>query len=198
MPGQVTDILQATPSSERRPILVPVDFSSCSEAALLFAAHFAGCAQAPLLVLHVVHEPRQDPGFYRRAAAGHSGLMRPLEDVAGDMLVDFMAEVGRHESTRGTLAAADTRLVSGLPARRIQEVALREDAALIVMGSHGRTGLSRLAVGSVAAEVARHSPVPVTVVKGPGPQPGRMPAEVIGSHEWWTRRAPLRAVNTAE
>ncbi len=198
MPGQVTDISQQTPSSERRPILVPVDFSSCSEAALLFAAHFAGCAQVPLLVLHVVHEPRQDPGFYRRGGAGHSGLMRPLEDVARDMLADFMAEAGRHEAIRTALAGAGTRLVSGLPARRIQEVALREDAALIVMGSHGRTGLSRLAVGSVAAEVARHSPVPVTVVKGPGPQPGRMPAEVIGSHEWWTRRVPLHAVNTAE
>ncbi len=197
MPGQVTDISQQTPSSERRAILVPVDFSSCSEAALLFAAHFAGCARAPLLVLHVVHEPRQDPGFYRRGPRG-STLMRPLEDVAHDMLADFMAEVGRHDSAREALAGAGTRLVSGLPARRIQEVALHEDAALIVVGSHGRTGLSRLTVGSVAAEVAQHSPVPVTVVKGPGPQPGQLPVEVIGSREWWTRRVPLHAVNRAE
>jgi nucleotide-binding universal stress UspA family protein len=197
MPGQVTDISKQTPLSERRPILVPVDFSSCSEAALLFAAHFAGCAQAPLLVLHVVHEPRQDPGFYRRGRV-NSTLGRPLEDVARDMLADFMAEVGRHDSIRTALAGADTRLVSGLPARRIQEVALREDAALIVMGSHGRTGLSRLTVGSVAAEVARHSSIPVTVVKGPDPQTGRLPAEVIGSQEWWTRRAALQVVNIAE
>jgi nucleotide-binding universal stress UspA family protein len=197
MPGQVTDISKQPPLSERRPILVPVDFSSCSEAALLFAAHFAGCAQAPLLVLHVVHEPRQDPGFYRRRRV-NSTLMRPLEDVARDMLADFMAEAGRHDSIRAALADAGTRLVSGLPARRIQEVALHEDAALIVMGSHGRTGLSRLTVGSVAAEVARHSPVPVTVVKGPGPRPSRLPVEVIGSREWWTRRAPLHVVNTAE
>jgi nucleotide-binding universal stress UspA family protein len=188
---------QQTPLSERRPILVPVDFSSCSEAALLFAAHFAGCAQAPLLVLHVVHEPRHDPGFYRRGH-GHSALMRPLVDVARDMLVDFMADVGRHDSMRAALDGAGTRLVSGLPARRIQEIALHEDAALIVMGSHGRTGLSRLTVGSVAAEVARHSPVPVTVVKGPGPQSSRLPLEVIGSQEWWTRRAPLHVVNGAE
>ena len=197
MTGQVTDTSKQPPLSERRPILVPVDFSSCSEAALLFAAHFAGCAQAPLLVLHVVHEPRQDPGFYRRGRV-HSTLMRPLEDVARDMLTDFMAEVGRHDAIRTALSGADTRLVSGLPARRIREVALREDAALIVMGSHGRTGLSRLTVGSVAAEVARHSPVPVTVVKGPGPQPSRLPAEVIGSQEWWTRRAPLQVVSIGE
>jgi len=197
MPGQVTDSSKQTPRPERRPILVPVDFSSCSEAALLFAAHFAGCAQAPLVVLHVVHEPRHDPGFYRRGHAD-STLMRPLEDVARDMLADFMAELDRHDSIRAALAGAGTRLVSGLPARRIQEVALREDAALIVMGSHGRTGLSRLTVGSVAAEVAQHSPVPVTVVKGPGPQPSQQPVEVIGSPEWWTRRAPLHLVRTAE
>ena len=197
MPGQVSDMSQQTSSSERRPILVPVDFSSCSEAALLFAAHFAGCAQAPLLVLHVVHAPRHDPGFYRRGHA-NSPLLRPLEDVARDMLADFINEVGRHDSIRETLAAAGTRLVSGLPARRIQEVALHEDAALIVMGSHGRTGLSRLTVGSVAAEVARHSPIPVTVVKGPAPQRSRLPVEVIGSQEWWTRRAALQVVNIGE
>ena len=198
MAGKITDISTHEPRSERRPILVPVDFSSCSEAALLFAAHFAGCAQAPLLVLHVVHEPRNEPGFYRRRRHPDAALTRPLEDVARDMLGDFMAELGSHDSAREALASARTQLVSGLPARRIQEVALREDAALIVMGSHGRTGLSRLAVGSVAAEVAQHSPVPVTVVKGPGAQRSQLPVEVIGSHEWWTRRVPLHAVNTAD
>jgi nucleotide-binding universal stress UspA family protein len=177
---------------------VPVDFSSCSEAALLFAAHFAACARAPLLVLHVVHEAGNQPGFYPRARYSHAGLTRPLEDVARDMLVDFMAEMGRYDGVRETLASARTRLVSGVPARRIQEVALGEDAALIVMGSHGRSALSRLVVGSVAAEVAQHSPVPVTVVKGPGAQRSQLPFEVIGSREWWTRHAPPRALDAAE
>jgi len=194
MSGQISDSSPTISRPERRPILVPVDFSSCSEAAVLFAAHFAGCAQAPLLVLHVVHEPRQDPGFYRRGRQGDTGFVRPLEDVAGDMLADFMSELQVHEALHEVLAGARTRLVSGLPARRIQEVALGEDAALIVMGSHGRSGLSRLTVGSVAVEVARHSLVPVTVVKGPAARPGRLPVEVIGSREWWTRRAPLQAV----
>jgi len=198
MPGQITDISKREPLSERRPILVPVDFSSCSEAALLFAAHFAGCAQAPLLVLHVVHEPGNEPGFYQRARHSSAALIRPLEDVARDMLADFMAELGRHDSVREALGSARTRLVSGLPAQRIQEVALREDAALIVMGSHGRSALSRLAVGSVAAEVAQHSPVPVTVVKGVAALGGQLPVEVMGSPEWWNRRVPLGAVDTAE
>lgn len=198
MPRQLTDINGKEPPSERRPILVPVDFSSCSESALLFAAHLAGCARAPLLVLHVVHEPGNEPGFYQRGGRSGSALSRPLETIARDMLADFIADLGRYDSAREVLASAATRLVTGLPAQRIQEVALREDAALIVMGSHGRTALSRLAVGSVAAEVAQHSPVPVTVVKAPAGQRRQPPLEVIGSREWWTRRTPLRVVDAAE
>jgi nucleotide-binding universal stress UspA family protein len=195
----VNDISGHEHSEQSRPILVPVDFYSCSEAALLFAAHLSRCAQAPLLILHVVHEAGNEPGFYRSGRHPGSALMRPLEDIARDMLSDFVAELSRqHDSAREALAFARTRLVSGLPARRIQEVALHEDAALIVMGSHGRTALSRLAVGSVAAEVAQHSPVPVTVVKGPGVQRGRRPVAAIGSREWWTRRVPLRVVAGAE
>jgi hypothetical protein len=101
--------------AERRPILVPVDFSSCSGAALLFAA--------------------------------------------------FIEEVSGYVSAPRVLATAQMLLVSGLPVPRIQEVAVQEDAALMVMGTHGRTGLSRLTVGSVATDVARHSRVPVTIVK---------------------------------
>jgi len=199
MTVQVTDISNHQPQPERRPILVPVDFSSCSEAALLFAAHFASCARAPLLVLHVVHERGCEPGFYRRREVSGSHLTRPMEDVARDMLADFIDELGRHDSAREALANVRTQLISGLPAQRIQEVAQREDAALIVMGSHGRTAWSRLAVGSVAAEVAQHSPVPVTIVKGPGPQRRQLlPVEVIGSREWWTRRVPLHAVSSVE
>ena len=89
------DISRQEHARESRPVLVPVDFSSCSEAALLFAAHFASCAQAPLLVLHVVHEPGNEPGFYRRERHPDSALMRPLEDIARDMLAEFVAELGR-------------------------------------------------------------------------------------------------------
>jgi nucleotide-binding universal stress UspA family protein len=195
MPGQVRDISKHQPPLERRPILVPVDFSSCSEAALLFAAHLAGSSQTPLLVLHVVHEPASEPGFYRRARRTETALTRPLEDVARDMLNDFIAELDAEGSAREALASASTRLVSGLPAQRIEEVALDEDAALIVMGSHGRNAFSLLAAGSVAAEVARRSQIPLTVVKSPSPQRRRLRDKIFGSSEWWTRHIPLRVVN---
>jgi K+-sensing histidine kinase KdpD len=104
--------------------------------------------------------------------------------------------VSRHQAVGEVLAGARTRLVGGLPTQRIQEVALQEDAALIVIGSRGRVGWSRLAAGSVAAEVAKHSPIPVTVVKALGPQHRQPGAEVMGSSEWWIRRVPLHAVRT--
>ena len=178
--------------AERRPILVPVDFSSCSEAAVLFAAHFASCVQAPLLVLHVVHEPNNEPGFYRSNGHGAAGQSRPMEDVARGMLTAFLEEVHGHESAPRVLATAQMLLVSGLPASRIQEVAVQEDAVLIVMGSHGRTGLSRLTVGSVAADVAKHSRVPVTIVKTLEERYDQVSADVVGSAEWWTRRMPVQ------
>jgi nucleotide-binding universal stress UspA family protein len=178
--------------AERRQILAPVDFSSCSEAALLFAAHFASCVQAPLLVLHVVHEPNNEPGFYQSKGHGAAGMSRPIEDTARDMLAAFIAEVSGHVSAARALATAQMLLVSGLPGARIQEVAAQEDAALIVMGTHGRTGLSRLTVGSVAADVSRHSRVPVTIVKAVEERNGQVPADVIGSTEWWTRRMPVQ------
>ena len=198
MSGQVTDISKHKLSLKRRPILVPVDFSSCSESALLFAAQLAGCSRTPLLVLHVVHEPANEPGFYRRARRPETALARPMEDVARDMLNEFVTELGAGDLAHEALVSARTRLVTGLPAQRIQEVAQDEDAALIVMGSHGRNTFSLLPGSSVTAEVARQSQIPVTVVKSPSPQRRRLRDKIIGSREWWTRHMPLREVKSVE
>jgi len=149
------------------PILVAVDFSSGSRAALQFAANFIRCVSAPLLVLHVIHEPGSEPGFYRKN--GTPGALRPVEDIARDMLKDFVDDVCG--SCRDAIGPLTPRLllVSGLPATRIQEIAVREQAGLIVMGTHARTGLARMAMGSVSIEVMQHCHVPVTIVKA---QPG--------------------------
>lgn len=171
--------------SDKRPILVPVDFSSCSRAALLFASHFVSCVRAPILVLHVVHDLNSKPGLYRNI---HSeGSMRPIDDVAADMLAEFLEDVRQYNPASNALASVRTLLISGLPAQRITEIASREDAALIVMGTHGRSGLSRLASGSVAAEVMTRSPVPVTVVKAP--VEGQNNPASMSSQQWWERQA---------
>ncbi len=166
------------------PVLVPVDFSSSSRAALQFAANFIRCVDAPLLVLHVIHEPGHEPGFYRNT--GTPGTLRPVEDIARDMLAEFVAAVC--SPCWDAVGPIEPRLllVSGLPAPRIQEIAEREQAGLIVMGSHARSGLARIAMGSVSTEVMQHCRVPVTIVKA---QPERSGADgdTVTIEDWWPR-----------
>jgi len=166
------------------PVLVPVDFSTCSRAALQFAASFIRCVSAPLLVLHVIHEPGNEPGFYRRN--GTPGTLRPVEDIARDMLGEFVADVcGNCRDAAGPLEPR-LLLVGGLPAARIQEIAERERVGLIVMGTHARTGLARMAMGSVSSEVMQHCRVPVTIVKAQ-PARGGADGESATALEWRPR-----------
>ena len=145
-----------------RPVLVAVDFSDDSEAALDWAVRHAARDGAPLIALHVVHDPAEAPGFYTRP--GKSSL-EPLADVAEEMMTDFLEKFfTEHPDLTRTLAIR-TEFVSGLPATRITEVAERAGAALIVMGTEGRTGLHGLLIGSVAESVLQIAKTPVVVVK---------------------------------
>lgn len=168
---------QSGASSRARPVLVPVDFSNCSRAALTFATNFCASVDAPLVVLHVVHEPNNAPGFYRRG--GTSGAIVPMEHAARAMLQDFVDEVYASKFLAGIARQPRLMLMEGLPATRIHEAAIRERAALIVIGTHGRRGLSRLAMGSVATEVAQECKIPVTIVKSPSEATDHV------ASEWW-------------
>ena len=150
-------------SKNSNPLLVPVDFSADSEAALVYASELATLLRAPLLVLHVVHDPGEAPGYY--SVKGRRKHMRKLEDVAEDMLNQFMQEVSSRNPKLKALAKAQTRLVTGLPVNRILEVAEKTSARMIVMGSQGRTGLAHALVGSKAEQVVRLAQIPVTIIK---------------------------------
>ena len=145
------------------PGLVPDVFSSCSRSALVFANDFMRHVDAPMLILHVVHEAVGEAGIYRRYI--ESGSSRPMEDIAIDMLDDFVDGVKSELTSADELDAARKIVVGGLPATRIDEIARREKAAFIIMGTHGRNGLSRLALGSVAEKVLQRSHIPVTIIK---------------------------------
>ena len=153
-----------TAETAKRPVLAAIDFSPFSERALEWAADAARDFDAPLVVLHVVHDPASEPGYYQRAAAGDEPLQR-IEEAAAEMMTEFLDGVS--EEHPGLLVGAARRLVIGVPVTRILEVAQEIDAQLIVMGSHGRTGLSHLMLGSKAQSVAQLSPIPVTIVKVP-------------------------------
>ncbi len=144
-------------------ILVPVDFSAHSEAALLFAAECAGRMDATLKVLHVVHDPGESPGYY--LVKGRKKQLRRLEDVAKEMLDDFVHRVQEEHKDLPALNKLKTILVTGLPVNRILEIAKKSKSKMIVMGSLGRTGLSHIILGSRAEQVVRLSPIPVTIVK---------------------------------
>lgn len=147
-----------------QPLLVPVDFSSCSEAALLFASELAERMDAPLVVLHVVHDPGEAPGFYAGKKQNQKGLMR-MEDVASEMMDDFLARFVEAHPDRTNINEAETMLRVGLPVTRILEVVEKVQARMVVMGSQGRTGLAHMLLGSKAEQVVRLCPVPVTIVK---------------------------------
>ena len=149
--------------TEPGPILVPVDFSEPAEAALMHAVELSRCMELPLLVLHVVHDPAEMPGYYARMAKD-SNLVR-IEDVAREMLDKFVDDMINRHSELECVREARTMLVVGLPVGRILEVAEMVNASMIVMGSQGRTGLDHLLLGSKTEQVVRLSPIDVTVVK---------------------------------
>ncbi len=148
---------------DSRSILVAVDFSACSKAALLWAATTADGLGVPLIILHVVHDPEAAPGYYARS--GNLDHVRSMKEVAERLFADFMEATQADHGDLAALGAARTELVVGLPATRIIEVADRENVQQIVVGSQGRTGLRHLMIGSKAARVAQLSTVPVTIVK---------------------------------
>ena len=161
---QSTDNMDMDRPEMNRPVLVPVDFSDCSRAALGYAARLSPDARTPLLILHVMHDSGSEPGYYRRRH-GNNPLL-PLTDIAAEMLEDWLYRVRREDlQIDEVLKTARVRLVSGLPGRRIVEVAEAEQAAMIVMGTHGRFGLSRLLRGSVTRYVMSHARMPVTTLR---------------------------------
>ena len=144
-------------------ILVPVDFSAYSEKALKYAAECADKMGASIVVLHVIHDLGEAPGYY--SVKGRKKQLRRMEDVATDMLDDFIKEIRNSHPEIESLKSLKTVLVKGLPVNRILEVADQSDCQMIIMGSQGRTGLSHIMLGSKAEQVVRLSPIPVTIVK---------------------------------
>jgi nucleotide-binding universal stress UspA family protein len=152
-----------TAKQKNRPILVPVDFSPHSEAALVYAAELAEKLGNELIILHVVHDPGEAPGYY--SVKGRDKQLRRMEDVATEMLDEFFRKMKRKHPSLHALEQATTLLVVGLPVNRILESAEKVHARMIIMASQGRTGLAHVLLGSKAEQIVRLAPVPVMIVK---------------------------------
>ena len=133
-------------------ILVPIDFSPCSSAALGLAASMARGTGAKLLLLHVHETPVMvDGGEYLGVppAVLNSEARRDLEEVA---LPDPNVPCERY-------------LKFGNPWEEIVRFAKEQQVDFIVMGTHGWRGLTRLLLGSIAEAVLRRAPCPVITLK---------------------------------
>lgn len=148
-----------------RTILVAVDFSPVSDDVMTCASELAERLDKHLVILHVVHDPGEAPGYYH--VKGHDKVLRRIEDVAREMLDKFLARTRKRLPDNRRLRRSKTLLPTGLPVTRILEVVTRLQPWMVVMGSKGRTGMAHVLLGSKAEQVVRLCPVPVTVVKGP-------------------------------
>jgi universal stress protein A len=138
-------------------IVCPIDFSACSREAVRVAAELARDASAPLVVAHVWEPPRWSTGEV---------MIAP--EVIQDMVDAEEAELENWKTTAKQFGAREvgTRFLSGVAWDAILAL-LKDDPAidLVVMGTHGRTGLKHVLLGSVAEKVVRHAPCPVLVVR---------------------------------
>ena len=150
-------------------ILVPVDFSADSNRAVHYAAMLAGQVGASVELLHVVED-----FSYGVLSEGYApnvpDLMQETINDAVERLASLQASVFPPGSDVDTVAYV------GRPAPTILEYAKAGGVDLIVMGTHGRTGLSHLIMGSVAEKVLRAAPCPVLTVRGNGAAQVHVPA----------------------
>jgi len=145
-------------------LLVAVDFSPYSEQALCFAGQLAERLKAQLLVLHVIHDPAEAPGFYAQKGKKKK-FLKSMEEAAEEMMEAFLLKMRQAYADQVSIKKAKPLLVVGTPVTRIVEVAEKKQVKMIIIGSHGRTGLAQLLIGSKVQRVVQLSPVPVTVVK---------------------------------
>ena len=156
------DTVLLTGPEQDQHVLVAIDFSEDSKAALLWACDFAECSGAPLILLHVVHDLASNPGFYHPEKSNH---LESMQDVAESMMAEFLAQLKIEHPELCSIDEADLRFIPGLPQTRIVEVASLLNSRLLVIGGRGMTGPLDKRLGSVAQRVVELSMIPVVVIK---------------------------------
>lgn len=141
-------------------ILVPVDFSNHSAKAVRYATTVANKFGARVSLLHVVEDPFVTGAWQAEAFVPNiPELLNDLIKAARAHLGDLKKDLAAHGFV------VETEVITGQPARAIVEHASTGGFDLIVMGTHGRTGLSHAVVGSVAERVVQKAPCAVLTVR---------------------------------
>jgi len=143
-------------------ILYPTDFSELSTYALRYALSFAHAYQAKLHCLHVVDEAYQ----YWTAMGPNSVPVGPAtEDILQSARKEMDSFAAEH--FKDIEVEVITDVVLGRPFMEIIQYARKQCIDLIVLATHGRTGLTHVLLGSVAERVVRKSPCPVLTIRHP-------------------------------
>jgi len=139
-------------------ILVAVDFSDSSDNAFQMASYLAQKFSARLLILHVINEPVDLRGFYVPHIS-FDKLEEEIEEGAKKLMESFCRQhIGDYENY-------ESLIVPGMPFEEIIKQSENHLADLIVIGTHGRTGLDHVLFGSTAEKVVRKSKLPVLTVR---------------------------------
>ena len=148
-------------------ILVPLDGSPLAESALAVAARVARASDGTIVLLRVIGVPTTyTPYIYGPDMAQSPSIAQELLDTEQENAEKYLAEIARLDILAGI--KAEPTIIPGTAGMAILNTVNEEKVELIVISSHGETGFKRLALGSVAQHVSRHSPVPVLVLKGDG------------------------------
>jgi nucleotide-binding universal stress UspA family protein len=140
-------------------ILVPSDFSECSDEAVRYGLELARRFDARLHLLHVVQDPVTQP----YAVDGFSvPLFEAVEDWRAQAEARLRAAVPENDRPRVTVAS-----IVATPFAEILDYAAAHNVDLIVMGTHGRGGVSHMLLGSIAERIVRRAPCPVLTVRRP-------------------------------
>lgn len=135
-----------------RKLLFATDFSTKSDEALEYAATLAHRDDAVLLIAHV-----QEPPVVYGEGAFYYGVPEPDVEAVRKMLLKV--------KPRNAAVKVEHRLLEGDPVEALVDLAEQEQVDCIVLSSHGRTGLMRLLMGSVAEKIVRRATRPVVVIK---------------------------------
>ncbi len=146
-----------TPSATApiKQILVPLDGSELAKRALMPAQHLAQAFDAELLLVRV-----QEPSY---AQGGLEMSMAAFDEALGRMVQGYLAEQTQQLKSHGVRARWETHF--GMAAEGILDVAQKCAVNLIVMSTHGRSGIGRWIMGSVADRVLRASRIPVLLIR---------------------------------
>lgn len=139
-------------------ILFATDFSDSSEHAFQYALSLAGKFESRLGIIHVINEPVDLRGFYVPHIS-FDKLEEEIEQGAWKLMEQFCRT---HAAQYPKL---ESYVVPGIPYDEIIKKGLEVGADLIVVGTHGRTGLDHVLFGSTAEKVVRKSPIPVMTIR---------------------------------